>query len=196
MGFVDPFVASERTNAALGWASLGVVFLVAVGNALGGSPLWAAFAGVVVLVAAAPAVVTRRPTAFVPWPLAAIAAVALIAQTADAYPEVAGYVAVAVLAVIGTVELEAFTDVEMTRRFAVVFAVLTTMAVESLWTVAQFYSDRVLNTSFLGTQTELQWDLVAVTAVGVALGGFIEWYLYRVERARSRNEGGRGVDAR
>lgn len=187
MGLFGRLVRDERVNAMLGWAIVGVVALVAVRNALKGSLLRAAFAAVVVVVAALPAVSAGEWTTFVPWPLAAVLAAAFVGQALGVAPELADYVTVATLALVVAVEMDTFTGVDMSRRFAVVFAVLLTMALQGLWTIARFYSDRWLGTAFLRSQTELQWDFVIVTAVGAVLGVLFEWYLRLVDPADSRD---------
>jgi hypothetical protein len=84
----------------------------------------------------------------------------------------------------------------MTRRFAVAFAVLTTLAVQALWTVAQYASDLWLGTDLLTSQTELQVDVVLVTVVGLTMGVAFEWYFARVERVGSYRHPGTRSDSR
>lgn len=180
---LDELASAERANAIVSWVTLGVVALGAAGSLLSDALLWGSLSLLFVGVASVPALVTRDPTAIVPWPLLAIAGVAVVAGTIDVYPEIAGYLAVATFALLVVVEIDVFTRVELGRRFAVGFSVLATMAVEALWIVAQFYSDRWLGTEFVSTQTELQEDIVIVTAVGCALGGLFYWYLARFEPA-------------
>ena len=132
MGLFERLVRGERMNATLGWMSLTIVVLVALRNVVGGAVLWTGFAVVVAAVTAAPAVSTGEWTTFVPWPLGVLLAAAFVGQAFGIAPEVAGYVAVATLALVVAVELDTFTEVDMSRRFAVVFAVLLTMALEGV----------------------------------------------------------------
>lgn len=118
-----------------------------------------------------------------PWPLLFGAAVAVVARTIELYPEIAGYLAITTLALLIVVELDVFTPIELGHRFAVSFGVLTTMAIEALWIVAQFYSDQWLGTEFLSTQLELQKDIVIVTMVGFVVGGLFYWYFDRFSPA-------------
>lgn len=175
----------ERANAILGWALTAVVAATAVESFLTGALLWGGFALLVVAVTAIPAVSTGDLTVFVHWPLLLSAALAAIVRAFGLFPEITGYVAVATLALVVVVELDEFTPVDMSRRFAVGFAVLTTMAVQALWTIAQYASDRWVGTEFLRSQTELQWDFVAVTVVGFLMGAVFLWYFDRVDGARS-----------
>lgn len=178
---LDDSGTTERTNATVGWVLAVLLLLGGIESLLTEGALWGLFWLLLVGLLAAPALVTRDRTAMVPWPLPAIAAVALVAREANQYPESAGYLAVVAMALVVVVELDVFTPVEFSRRFAVVFAVLTTMAVEALWIIAQYYSDVWLDTEFLSTQRELQEDIVIVSAVGLVVGGLFYWYLATVD---------------
>lgn len=186
MSTLGRFVENNRTNAVLAWALVAVLVAVAVESALTGGLLWAGLAAVVVVLAVVPAAVTGRPTASLPWELLVVAALPLAARTLGVVTQVATYLAVTAVALVVAVELTAFTDVEMAPAFAVVFVVLTTMAVAGAWTVAQWLSDRLLATAFLSTRTALMWDLAVASATGV-LGG-LAYALY------FRHQGARGLE--
>lgn len=161
----------------LGWALLGVVGLGVVESFLTGALLWGSFLAIIVVVASVPALLARDWKAMIPWPILAVAAVSVPIRATELYAETAGYFAVAALAFIVVVELDELTPVELSRRLAAAFGVLTTMAVQALWTVAQFYSDIWLGTDFLTTQAELQEDIVIVTAVAFLVGGLFYRYV-------------------
>lgn len=190
---LEALVTSERANAIVGWTAIGIVILGAAGSFLTSALLWGGFALLLAAVASVPALTTRDWTAMVPWPLPFSAPVAVVAKTTEFYPEPAGYLAIAALALLVVVELDAFTPVELDRRFAVGFGVLTTMATEALWIIAQFYSDRWLGTQFLSSQTELQEDIVIVTAVGLVAGGLFYGYIARFEPAGAADRSSDGA---
>lgn len=185
MAVLRALVHHEQTNARLGWALTAVVVLAGLWSALAGDLLWAVFALVAAAVFAAPAAWARDPRLMVPWPLLLVGAVAVAVRALGRFPTVAAAVAVATLALVTVVELDAFTDLDTSRRFAVGFAVMTTLALQGLWTVAQFASDRLLGTDFLTTQAELQWDIATVAAVALVAGVLFEWYVARVEHVGS-----------
>jgi hypothetical protein len=174
-------VNDERVNALLGWAAAGIVALAGLESFLTGAPLWGSLCVLVVVVVALPMAATGRWTAMVPWPIPFVAAVAVVLRAAAVSPDVTGYVAIGTVALMVVVELDVYTEVELSRRFAVAFATMTTMAFQALWIVAQYYADRWLGTEFLWSQTELQWDMVSITAVGIALGLLAELYFDRFE---------------
>lgn len=160
---------------------IGIMTLVAVESFLTNDLLWGIFSVFLVTVASLPALTFHDRTAMVPWLLLAVAAIAVLARATELYAEVAGYVAIATLALLIVVELTVFTPVELSQWFAVLFAVMTTMAIEALWMVAQFYSDQWLGTAYMSTQTELQRDIVLVTVVGALVGGAYYVYVTQVE---------------
>lgn len=181
----DALLHDERVNGALGWASTAGIVGVALVNVLGGDVAWAALSLLVALVVALPALSRRDWTVMTPWILPFVAALATVGHTVGVYPELAGYVAVASFALAAVIYLDVFTPVDLSRRFAVAFVVMTTMATQGLWTVAQFYSDRWFETAYLTTQVELQWDLVAVTVVALVFGGLFELYVHLFEHVGS-----------
>jgi hypothetical protein len=193
---LDALVASERVNAIISWVMIALVALGAVESLLTGALLWGGFALFLAAVASIPALTTRDWLAMVPWPLLGGAAVAIVARALEIYPEIAGYLGIATLALIVVVELDVFTPVELEYRFAIVFGVLTTMALEALWIIAQFHSDQWFGTDFLTSQTALQWDIVTVTMVGFTVGGLFYWYVARFEPpgavTRATDQGDRG----
>lgn len=178
-------VHEERVNALIGWVLTGVVALAAVESVLTDAFLWSGIALLIVVITAVPALSTGEWTVMVPWPLVLVAATAMIVRTLGVYPEIAGYFVIVALALIVVIELDAFTPVEMTRRFAVAFAALMTLAVQGVWTIAQYYSDLWLGTAFLHSQRELQLDIVIVTAIGITMGVVFEWYFEKVEHVGS-----------
>ncbi|AHG02236.1 hypothetical protein HALLA_20255 (plasmid) [Halostagnicola larsenii XH-48] len=180
---IEKLIRDKRMNALIAWVLTAIMATSALESVFTGALLWGGFELFLVAIVAAPAVSVRDWTAIVSWPLVAVATFAAGAGAAGLPFETTVYLAVATLALIVVVELEAFTSVELSSRFAVGFAALTTMALQALWTVAQFYSDQWLGTEYLRSQTELQWDFVAVTAVALALGMVFQWYTNRFEPA-------------
>lgn len=174
-------VYDERVNAVLGWAMTGIVALAVIESFLTDAYLWGSLGVLIVAIVALPVAVTGHSTAMVPWPIPFVAAVAVVLRAFEFYPDITGYVVIGTIALMIVVELDIYTEVELSRRFAVVFATMMTMSFQAFWIIAQYYSDRWLGTEFLWSQTELQWDIVYVTAVGIALGILAEWYFARFE---------------
>lgn len=185
---LDDLVRGSRFNALLGWVAASCVALAAVANLLRRPSIWGGYALMLLVVILLPAMVARDWTAMAPWPIISIATIAVLARLMGVFPEAAGYVAITALALVIVVELDSFTSIQLSRRFAVGVAVLTTLAIEAIWIIVQFGSDQWLGTRYLTTQTALQWDIVVVTVVSLAVGVVFYWYLTRHEPANPPNQ--------
>lgn len=178
-------IGRDSLHTTVDWvliAGIGLAGAVGVGT---GAVLWGVFVVLVAVVAALPALALGDRTATVAWPLLAVPSIAAIARTAGLYGEAAGYFVVVALALMVVIELESFTSVELSRRFAVVFSVMTTMALQGVWIVAQSVSDSLLATALLRSQTELQWDIVLVTVLATAVGVLYYGYTGRFGQSRA-----------
>lgn len=181
-------MSAGRTNAVIGWVLLGAVALSAVHSLVTRQFLWSGFEVLFVGLAALPAAVSGDWRVLVPWPLLLVGAVALVGQSLGFHQELTGYTAVAAAALLAVGELEAFTEVEMTSRFAVAFAVLTTMAIQAVWTVARFFSDQWLGSDYVQGQTQIQLDFVYVTLVAVVVAAAFELYFRETDADDSPEE--------
>lgn len=182
MPVLQSLIDNERVNAALAWPIVFSIAAVAVVTAGRGSFLWAALATTIVVLAFVPTIVRWDALVMLPWELLALAAVPIWARLFGTLP-IAGFLTVATIALLVTVELDAYTPIEMSPRFAVAFVVLATMAVAGLWVIAQWLSDTLLATSFLTTKGELMWDLIYATAFGGLAAALFVVYFYRHDTA-------------
>lgn len=195
MASLRDLVASHRYDALAAWAiTLGLV--VTAGRFLrAGEPDWALFTTLLVAVAVTVPAATRDPAVTVPAELLGVAALPVVVRAAGALPQATPFVAAAGLAVLVAVVLDAFTSLSMTPRFAAVFVVVTTMAAAGTWAVGTFVADAVAGTTFVGGKTELMWDLVVATVVGVGAGVLLDLYFEFSDRVDRLRAAGGGVDA-
>jgi len=198
-------VESRRLNAALAATILLFLAVAAVFQVLIGDLEWAGFTLAVLAVALVPPFARRRPTAMLPWEVIFLAALPIVLRALVAGETVAGmtlsgrivtYVAVAAVALLIAVELDVFTSVKMSHRFAVVFVVVTTMAAAGIWAVVRWLSDIILGTRFLYDgrpehviEEAMMWDFVAATFAGVFAGVLFEYYFRRRARLARRIPG-------
>lgn len=182
MAALRSLIEDERVNAAIAWPLVGSIVVAVVLTARNGSLLWAGLAAALAALALVPTGLRLNPAVILPWEVVALAAVPIWVRLFGAFP-IAGFLTVATLALIVAVELDAYTPVEMSPRFAVAFVVLTTMAVAGLWTIAQWLSDLYLGTAFVAGKVEMMWDLVYATAFGGLAGAVFVVYFRRRDAA-------------
>ncbi|MDQ2055065.1 hypothetical protein [Halobellus sp. H-GB7] len=191
-------VESRRLNAALAASILLFLAVAAVAQLVDGDHEWAGFTIAVLAVALVPPLARRSPTAMLPWEVVLLAALPIVSRALVAGETVGGmtfsgrivtYVAVAAVALLIAVELDVFTGVKMSHRFAVVFVVVTTMAAAGIWAVVRWLSDVLLGTRFLYDgrpeaviEEALMWDFVAATFAGIFAGVLFEYYFRRHAR--------------
>ncbi|SFS09666.1 hypothetical protein SAMN05216559_3558 [Halomicrobium zhouii] len=172
-------VESRSLNAAVTWTLVGVLVAGTLASLAVGDLLWAVFGATVVAVALVPTVVMRDASVLVAWEPLALAAVPLVAQWVGLFVTPLTYLSVAALALLVAVEIDSFSTAEMPPWFAVLFVVLTTLTVAGLWGILQYFSDVLLETSFLAGRVALMWELVGATGAGVAAGVLFHLYFQR-----------------
>lgn len=181
---IDRLFKSGRTNALASWLVVGLLALVLVESALDLDWQWATFvvlAGTIVLV---PPVAYRDWRVMLPWELLALVVTPMLGSglLGGGLGTFTYYLSVAGLALLITVELDMFTELEVTHWFAVVLVVLTTMASVAAWTIVRWNADRLLGTSLLATNDALMNEFLWVTAAGFAAGLLFDVYFTRRDR--------------
>lgn len=176
-------------NATVAWPLVGLIALWSVATLIAGDLVPVAYGVAVVAVAIAPAVVARDASVIVAWPVLGFAVLPILARWAGVAQQPTAYASLAALALLVAVEVEAFSSAEMPPWFAVTFVVMTTMTVAALWGVVQYLADLALGTTFLADRTELMWDLVAATVVGLVAGLVFELFFRVTERPQAGVEG-------
>jgi hypothetical protein len=174
------FLSYRTANAAVGWLVVVVLAVVAVERAVAGELLWSAMVVAVIAVALVPPVMAGRPTEMLSWEVLVLSALPAILGLFGVLGETVAYLSVAALALAIVAELDAFTGVEMTPDFTIVFVVVVTMAVAGLWTIGRYFSDAYLGTTLVADANAAMWDLVAATAIGLLAGLLFELYFHRL----------------
>lgn len=90
----------EVTNAALGWAVIACLVLLAVVRALSGKPLRSGMAAAVVAVALVPPVISGHPTEMLAWEVLGLAALPVVLPSFGVLVGLLDYAAVATLALV------------------------------------------------------------------------------------------------
>lgn len=185
-------LSDTRVNAGVGWALVGVFGLVCIESAVTGDLLWAGFAVTVGAVVALPALLLRNVRAMPPAEVVLVAGLPVVGRavaTLQVTSTVAVYLSIAAFALLVAVVLHAFTPVEMSVGFAVLFVVVTTLAAAGLWALARWGSDVHLGTTLLldpgpdGVLTDADLETIEhrlmVEFVGSGIAGLIAGLLFR-----------------
>lgn len=193
---------SSRINAVVSWLLVAVLMVVLIKSTLDFDRLWMAFVAVVGVIVFVPPVANRDWRMMLPWELLVIALLPILVRAlfGGELGTFGYYLSVAGLALIVTVELHMFTQLQLTHWFAVLLVVLTTMASVAVWSVVRWTADQVIGTSFLITpgtsqeaaNTALMVEFVWVTVAGLVAGILFDAYFRRRGR-RLRQRLGRVV---
>ncbi|WP_135854229.1 hypothetical protein [Halorussus salinus] len=179
-------IVTRRRNAALTWTAVAAVVASSAASASGGDLLWAGLGLAAVGVAVVPVAAYRDWSATLPWEVVAFLAVPYALQSLDLLlpRSVAAFLVVPALALALAVEFDAFTSVEMSASFAVLFVVTATMAAAGAWALVQWVMDLALGTQNLRGLSAVMWSLTAAAGAGVVAGLLFAGYFRRVDRER------------
>jgi hypothetical protein len=179
---VETLFRDRRRNAGLFWLVVGLLVVAAAGSLAVGDPLSAVFEATVVGLAVLVPISYRSPLVTLPWELVAVAAVPTVGRALlpGTVGVVATYLAVAAVALILAVELQAFTPgVSMSHGFAALFVVVTTLAAAGVWALVRWLGGIYLGTPPLTDETALMWEFVGSTVAGGVAGLAMRPYLGR-----------------
>jgi hypothetical protein len=180
-------------NAILSWTILFVLTVLTLINFMNGRYTWgilcAFTAGIILL----PALFLKNLSVMPPWYLLILVALPMLIN-ATAYHiffnSVPYYVSVATIALLVAAEVNWFTSVKMDHRFAIVFVFITTLAISGLWHLIQWILDINIGTSFIldgrsqeTLNTEVMYEFMYATVVGIVAGFIFGWYLKYKEKS-------------
>ncbi|WP_430503481.1 hypothetical protein [Haloparvum sp. PAK95] len=179
---------SGRTNALVSWALVVVLAGVFLDAALSVDLLWVVFVAATGAVVLIPPVAYRDWRVMLPWELLVVALGPILVRGlfGGELGTFATYLAIAALALLVTVELHMFSELQVTHWFAIVFVTMTTMASAGAWTAVRWMMDRTLDTSFLTTNEALMYEWISVTLAGFAAGVLFDAYFKRRGRRLRR----------
>lgn len=180
----DRLFQSGRTNALIAWVLIAILISSFVESLLDIDIQWIVFIAVVGVIVLLPPAVYREWRVMLPWELLVFALLPILVRglfggTVGVF---ASYLAVAALALIVTVELHMFTALKVTHWFAVVFVVLTTLALAAAWGVLRWHLDQLFSSNYLSTNEALMTEFLWVTLAGLTAGLLFDVYFRRRDR--------------
>ncbi|ATW89984.1 hypothetical protein halTADL_3282 [Halohasta litchfieldiae] len=184
---------SGRTNAVISWLLVGVLTVVFVESVVDVDWLWMLFVGATAAIVLIPPVAYRDWRMMLPWELLTIALLPILvrALVGGEVGTFGYYLSVAGLALLVTVELHMFTEIQLTHWFAVLLVVLTTLASVAAWSVVRWNMDQQFGTQFLiepgmsqeAANAALMNEFIVVTLAGLVGGVLFDAYF----RGRGRS---------
>lgn len=171
----------SRMNAGIAWVMVGILASVFVGSVLQTDYQWILFTAFVGSVVVIPPVAFRDWRVMLPWELLGLALLPILVRglVGGTVGTFATYLALAALALLVVVELDAFTSLRVTHWFAVVLVVLTTLAAVGAWTIFRWNADQFLGTAYLVDNETLMMEWLYVTLAGVGAGLLFDGYFRR-----------------
>lgn len=179
-------LADRRTNAVVAWLFVAFLGFVFVESIFDGDFPWALFVLGILVCCLIPPVAFRHPETMLPWEVVVLAALPTFGQAvvpALIPGKFMVYVSVAALALIVAVELDLFTEVQMTIGFAIVFVVLVTLAGAGVGAVLRWRLDLALGSTTLlepGVSDQTIHDDLMIEFLYSALAGVGAGVLYQL----------------
>ncbi len=186
----------EDLELGLSWLSIVLMFVATETALFVLDPFWILIGMWALCIAVLPVVINRRVESVLPFEFLLPITVPFIVFILGAFAgwlEMAFYsvflrgaeVAATFLIALATViDLHAYTDFDTNEAFAVFLTVAMTMALGSIFAIADFISDELLGTHLLVSNNELMINLVFSFLGGLLMGVLLIFYLRRMPISR------------
>lgn len=173
---------TERLGVSLAWAAVALVLAITAWSLASGRLGWTLFGvGLAAVLLVTPAAF-RSAAVMPPWPVTLLVAVPFAVGAAvpgGPVAALAAYAAVAALALVVAVQVEAFTPVRMNRGFAVALVVATTVTAAGVWELGKWLVESLTGTPLVGDNEAVMWRFVSSALAGLGAGLLFDRYLKR-----------------
>ncbi len=182
---IDDFLRDTRINSIISWFLVSLIGLVFIESLLDLDTLWIIFSGLVFILTVLPAVSYRNYEIMPPFEVILLASIPVIVRSFNLSVlsgEITTYVSIAAAALLIAVELHIFTKAKFSHTFAVIFTVISTLAIAGVWSIIRFILDARLGTGFLSTNEALMTEYFSVLIAGLFAGVLFDSYFRRRDR--------------
>ncbi|WMW26380.1 hypothetical protein RE474_06645 [Methanolobus sediminis] len=173
-------------NAFVGWTMILLLALLGIGNFIYGRFMWTILIAFVISIIITPAIRMRKLSVMPSWYFIFLVILPIVGSSTAWYffsTSIPFYVSVATIALLLAAEINWFTSVKMTYKFAILLVIVTTLAISGLWHLIEWLLDIYLGTSYLlsglspdAINDAVMQQFIYATIAGVAAGVLFGWY--------------------
>ncbi|TQD28418.1 hypothetical protein [Methanolobus vulcani] len=173
-------------NAFIGWTIILLLTLLGIGNFIYGRFMWTILIAFVIGIIITPAIRMHKLSVMPSWYFIFLAILPIVGSSTAWYffsTSIPFYVSIATIALLMAAEINWFTSVKMTYRFAILLVIATTLAISGLWHLIEWLLDIYFGTSYLpggfspdAINDTVMYQFIYATIAGVAAGALFGWY--------------------
>lgn len=182
---IDDFLRDTRINSIISWILVSIIGLVFIESLLDTDLLWIIFSGLVLTLTVLPALAYKNKEIMPPFEVILLASIPVIVRSFNISVlsgQITTYISIATVALLVAVELHIFTEAKFTHSFAVVFTLISTLAIAGVWSIIRFLLDNQFGTGFLSTNEALMAEYFSVLIAGLIAGLLFDSYFRRRDR--------------
>jgi hypothetical protein len=160
--------------------------LLGIGNFIYGRFMWTILIAFVIGIIIIPAIRMRKLSVMPSWYFIFLAILPIIGSSTAWYffsTSIPFYISVATISLLVAAEINWFTSVKMTYKFAILLVIVTTLAISGLWHLVEWLLDIYFGTSYLlggispdAINDAVMYQFIYATIAGVAAGALFGWH--------------------
>jgi hypothetical protein len=190
---LSKLLKNTALNAFAGWTIVLFLALLGMGNFIYGRFIWTILIAFVISIIIIPAIRMHKLSVMPSWYFVFLAILPIVGSSTAWYffsTSIPFYFAVATIALLVAAEINWFTSVKMTDKFAILLVVVTTLAISGLWHLIEWLLDIYLGTSYLlsglspdAINDAVMHQFIYAMVSGVAAGALFGWYFRSAENS-------------
>ena len=183
---LSKLLKNTALNAFVGWTMVLFLALLGMGNFIYGRFIWTILIAFVISIIIIPAIRMHKLSVMPSWYFVFLTILPIVGSSTAWYffsTSIPFYFSVATIALLVAAEINWFTSVKMTDKFAILLVVVTTLAISGLWHLIEWLLDIYLGTSYLlsglspdAINDAVMYQFIYAMVSGVAAGTLFGWY--------------------
>jgi hypothetical protein len=183
---LNKILKNTPLNAFAGWTMVLFLTLLGIGNFIYGRFMWTILIAFVIGIIIIPAIRMRKLSVMPSWYFIFLAILPIVGSSTAWYffsTSIPFYISVATISLLVAAEINWFTSVKMTYKFAILLVIVTTLAISGLWHLVEWLLDIYFGTSYLlggispdAINDAVMYQFIYATIAGVAAGALFGWH--------------------